>query len=137
MKKMFILMTLIFSTNGYTKVDQDIEKVKVAMKSIIGVSKSARDLKVDVYKVNESICGSEEQKAIIIDLKVVRTNKEAYYNNDPFKDLRNDPFRDFKQVTTKKEFQIIKTYAVLLSDVRKNSATTLSKFVLDAEDCME
>lgn len=128
MKKLIILVAMAFSTAGYSKaVDTDVEKVRTAMKSILGISTSARDLKLDIYKITDSVCGSDIEKVIMIELKVVRIDKAASYD---------DPFRDFRKAPSKK-LETIKTYAVLQSDVRKTSAAQLPNRIMDAEACME
>lgn len=125
MKSLFLLTTLLLSFGAQGAVDKDIQKVRAAMKSVVGISTSARDTNLAVYKVKESICGSEETSAIVIDLQVVRIDRAAHY----------DPFKDFRQ--NAKKLETVKRYAVLVSDVRARTVAELPRYIMDAEACME
>lgn len=125
MKSLLLLSTLLLSFGAHSAVDKDIQKVRAAMKSVVGISTSARDTNLAVYKVRESICGSEETSAIIIDLQVVRFDRASAY--DPFKSIRQNA----------KKLETVKRYAVLVSDVRAHSVKDLPRHIMDAEACME
>ncbi|OFZ35916.1 MAG: hypothetical protein A2504_02710 [Bdellovibrionales bacterium RIFOXYD12_FULL_39_22] len=48
----------LISLSAFASPEQDIARVRVAMKSIVGISRGAGDIRLNVYKVDGPVCGS-------------------------------------------------------------------------------
>ncbi len=121
MKKSIIILLSFLSTLAFSNSELDIQRVRIAMKSKVGISNRIGDVRLIVSKVEEQICGSAGN-----------TYKAQ------FQVKRHDRVLDNNgQVTLKSRFETIKTYGVPAAVVSQLSDAELKNEIMDNETCLE
>ena len=121
MKKTLILMSALITVSASANPEQDIARVRVAMRSKVGISSRIGDVRLSVSKKEYSICGSSGN-SIVAEFQVKNYEKgmDAAGN-----------------VVLNSKYTTVKTYGIAQADVSQLSDIELKSQIMDAEACLE
>jgi hypothetical protein len=99
-----------------------IARVRAAMKSRVGISNKTGDVRLNVYKIEDGICGSSGN-SIIADFQV-RKLERAYDDRTGSLGLKS-------------KWETVKTYGIPLAEVGQLTDAELKSEIMDSEGCLE
>ncbi|MGZ3786915.1 MAG: hypothetical protein ACXVLQ_00245 [Bacteriovorax sp.] len=109
------------SLSAFANSEQDIVRVRTAMKSKVGISNKTGDVRLNVYKIDSSICGSSGS-SIIADFEVKKFEKVM--------DSKGN-------IGLKSKWEVVKTYGIPLAAVEQLTDAQLKSEIMDSEACLE
>ena len=122
--KKFIVTAIMMVSFSATAQDTTaaIKNFKTAMKSIVGDTKKAKDVRLNVYKVDEGTCGSGGS-SLVATLEVVKNTRSF-----------DEKTGEVSLVTS---FVPVKTWAVPLNMADQLSTAELVNEIMADDQCLE
>jgi hypothetical protein len=120
MKMKYIALFLITST-ALAQSKNDIQRFRQAMKSKVGIGNQIGDVRLNILKVAEPICGSSGN-SLIAEFQVKRFEKSM--NQDGSIEL--NPYHE-----------TVKTYGIPAKNIPQLSDKQLKNEIMDSETCLE
>ena len=116
-----VIFLALLSVNAFANSETDIARVRVAMKSKVGISNKIGDVRLNVYKIDSGICGSAGS-SIIADFEVRKFEKTMDEQGN---------------IKLKSRFVAVKTYGIPLAEVSQLNDLELQSEIMDSEACLE